>query len=292
MNYPIIDTHCHLYFPALDKIRGEAIQRAKEHNVQIQIQVGCDEISSLSAIRIAQKHDGYYATLGLHPSDVMNLGRPTPHRISGFEDYSIQAKNLDQLVEWFEQTLANYSEKIVAFGETGFDFHHGNKEKHSQRQKAAFLSHIKLAQKHEKTLIIHTREAREETLQFFEENKALFQYKNGTPMRVVVHCFCENAEFANIVTEKYGFYLGIGGIATYPKSETIREAIKSTPLKYLVTETDAPFLTPHKARKEFKNNEPGFLPEVVELIANIKEKPVQEVGEQLFENGKRLFNLK
>ena len=110
-------------------------------------------------------------------------------------------------------------------------------------------------------------------------------------LRGVIHCFCEDKNFAQEVITQYGFFLGIGGIATYPKSTEIRAAIKATPLKFLVTETDAPFLVPQKHRSNHKINEPAFLTEVVEMIAQIKGKKKDEVAGILFENAKRLFEI-
>jgi TatD DNase family protein len=113
---------------------------------------------------------------------------------------------------------------------------------------------------------------------------------HGVP--AVVHCFSEDAHFAQIMTEEYGFFLGIGGVATYPKSENVREAIRKTPLEFLLTETDAPFLVPQKMRKQGeKRNDASNLPEVVQLISELKGMDEVECGNILFANAKRFYGV-
>ncbi len=291
--YPIADTHTHLYFPSFDRNQKEVIERAEKYGVKLQVQIGCDEMSSLAALKLAETHDNFYATLGLHPTDVEHLGKPAQHRISGFEGYQPQTHNVDAILWWFEDKFQENknSDKIVGFGETGFDFYHNDTLELRELQADSFLGHIKLARKFERALVVHTREARDETLDFLEANKDLLVYKDGTPMRGVIHCFTEDLEFARIVTQEYGFFIGIGGIATYPKTESVREVIRNIPLEYIVTETDAPFLVPQGFKNQHKINEPSFLTDVVELIAEQKNRPPEATAEILFHNAKRLFAL-
>ena len=177
--FPIADTHSHTYFPALDKFRETAIKHAEEAGVCLQVQVGCDEVSSLAALELAKKHKNHYSSLGLHPTDVQNLGKPQAHRISGFENYKLQAHNLDELIAWFEKIFQENKDKIVAYGETGFDFYHADSPELRKQQEASFLRHIELADKYNRALIIHTRSAREETLHFLEKYKKMFYYSNN-----------------------------------------------------------------------------------------------------------------
>ena len=306
MKYPIADTHTHLYFPAFQKRREESIQKAKVKGVKLQIQIGCDEMSSLAALDLAKTRDDFYATLGLHPCDVHLLGKPAVHRIDGYEGYKPKAQNLEQLITWFEKTFEANQEKIVGFGETGFDFYHKDTPEIRELQKVSFLRHIELARKFDRTLVVHTRSAKQEMLEFLREHKSLLCYedgaekspqppfKKGAPnrMRGVIHCFSEDAKFAEEVTQEYGFFLGVGGVATYKNAESVREAIKATPLEYIVTETDAPFLVPQAYKNKARTCESAFLDSVVELIAELKGQRAEEVGEVLFENAKRLFNIR
>ena len=132
---------------------------------------------------------------------------------------------------------------------------------------------------------MHTRDAAEQTLEFLKTEKP--------DVRSIIHAFSEGPDFAREMTNKYGFYLGIGGVATYPKMKMVREAIKTTPIEFLLTETDAPFLTPHQARKSgVKMNSPQYLPEVVQLIAELKNMDAEECAAQLFENAQKCFGLK
>ncbi len=289
--YPIADTHTHLYFPAFDRTQKEVIERAEKYGVQMQVQIGCDEMSSLAALKLAEANENFYATLGLHPTDVEHLGKPAQHRISGFEGFRPQAHNVQDLLIWFEKKFQENPNKIVGFGETGFDFYHNDTLELRELQAESFLGHVRLARRFERALVVHTRDARDETLDFLEENKDLLRYENGEKMRGVIHCFTEDAEFARIVTQEYGFFIGIGGIATYPKAENVREAIKNTPLEYIVTETDAPFLVPQGFKNQHKINESSFLTDVVELIAELKNRPLEETANILFDNAKRLFAL-
>ncbi len=287
--YPIIDTHTHCYFPAIEKDQAAIFRKCEEAGVKIQVQIGCDEISSLAALSLAQKFKGHYATLGLHPCDVKNVGIKNEeyHRYKGFEAYDLKATNFEQLFALFTDIYEKNKDHIVGFGETGFDLFHENSEEILALQKTAFRQHLNLCETYQKPIIIHTREAREVTLNFLEK-----EMPNRKNIRGVIHCFSEDAGFAEIVTKQYGFFLGIGGVLTYNKTEAIREAVKKTPIEYLVTETDSPFLVPRKAKnKKQRINYPGLLPEVIELIADIKNIDPDTCGHILFENGKRLFNL-
>ncbi len=281
----IADTHTHFYFPNFDGEREESYRLDKEAGVKFQIQIGADEISTRAAITLTKRFSNFYATIGIHPDDVPLIGKPSEYRVSGFENFTDTAANVEELFEVFEALYLENKEKIVGFGETGFDFVQEKNEQIYQNQKDVFLRHLKLAQKFDKALVIHSRGAREETLGFFED------YLSKKKVRGVVHCFCEDPEFAKLATEKYGLFLGIGGVLTYKNTDKIKEAIKQTPLEYLVTETDAPFLTPFNFRKKNKTNNSRFIIEVIEKLAEIKERPVEEVAEILFENSKRCFQI-
>ena len=286
--YPIIDTHTHSYFPSMEKDQDVIFKKCEEAGVAVQIQIGCDELSSLAALSLAKKHDEFYATLGLHPCDVKNIGKfdPKLHRYPGIDKLKPKAKNFDELFEVFSEVFENNSEKIVGFGETGFDLYHENSQEILELQKENFTRHLDLCEKYNKPVVIHTRNAHKVTLETLE---AELPKRN---IRGVVHCFCEDTHFAEIVTQKYGLFLGIGGVLTYNNTEKIREAVINTPIEYLVTETDSPFLVPRKAKnKKNKIKHPGLLPEVIELIAELKGMEAEECANILFENGKRLFEV-
>lgn len=286
MPFPIADTHTHLHFSAFDKDRKKVITRSKEAGVNLQVQIGCDELSSLSALELAKKHDDFYATLGIHPADVLDCFKEDKlFRCQGFENYKLQNKTFDDLFSWFEKLTTENPTKIVGFGETGFDLYHQNSPEIYKLQKEVFLRHLELAKKFQKPLVIHGRNANEEMKSFFTEN-----IKKGN-VGGVIHCFCEDLAYGKFFTEEFGFSLGIGGILTYPNAEKTREAVREIPLEFLVTETDAPFLVPQSLRKNEKRNESTFLPEVIELIANLKNIPVEKCAKFLFANAQRLFQI-
>ncbi len=282
----IADTHTHLHFSSFDKDREKVVARCRETGVDLQIQIGCDELSSLSALELAKKHDNFYATLGVHPSDVLDCFNPDKlFRSQGYENYELQNKNFADLFTWFTKLTTENPDKIVGFGETGFDLYHQNSPEIYKIQKEVFLSHLKLAKKFKKPLIIHGRNANEEMKSFFTENIKAGEV-NG-----VIHCFCEDLDYGKFFVDKFGFFLGVGGILTYPNAEKTREAIKEIPLEFLVTETDSPFLVPQSLRKTEKRNESSFLPEVIELIAELKKTPTEKCAEILFNNAQRLFQI-
>jgi len=280
----IVDTHAHLYFSQFDKDRDLSVKNAEKSGVKFQIQIGCDEISSLAALNLSKNYKNFYSTLGLHPSEVLNIGKKTKfHKYQDFENYLPKAKNLDELIEIFEKIYLENKEKIVGFGETGFDFYHHKKSEIFELQKKSFRAHLELSKKYNLALIIHTRSARNETLEFLNQN---FTQK----IKGVCHCFCEDLEFAKMITEKLGLFLGIGGVATYKNSQNIREVIKKIPLEFLVTETDCPFLVPQNfSKKGIKRNEPKFLSEIIKLIAQEKNIQLEACADILFKNSKKLF---
>ena len=287
MNHLIIDTHAHTYFGHFDKDRDQIITRARQAGVESQIQIGCDEISSLAAIELARKEDNFYATIGIHPCDIAPFfeGNFNDHRIQGFEDYQRKAHSLDEMFELFEQMYAENKDVIVGVGETGFDRYHDNREELYKWQKESFRKHIAFSQKHDLPLVIHTRNSTQELLDFMETD---FTEKN---LNGVVHCFCEDIATARIITEQYGFYLGIGGIITYSGANGLREAVKNTPLKYLLSETDAPFLPPVKYKRKHTRNSSAALPEIITTIAEVKNIDVNEVAITLRENARTLFGV-
>jgi TatD DNase family protein len=280
----IADTHTHLYFQSFDRDRSKVIQQNKASGIALEIQIGVDEVSSMAALDLAQKNDHMYCTLGVHPCDVDRCFSPVSAYIpTNFKPYTLQAKNFDELFTLFEAVTIKNPEKVVGFGETGFDLYHRNTPELFHLQKEIFLRHITLAQKYQKPIIVHGRNSHQEMLDFFD------QKVSPGSVRGVIHCFSEGIEYAKYMTQNYGFLLGIGGIATYPKAQNVRLAIAETPIEFLITETDSPFLPPQKKKSYYKRNQSSFLPEVIELIARIKNIPLDECGEILFENAQRFF---
>lgn len=284
-NFSIIDTHTHGYFPGWNN-REMMFERARQAGVMAQIQIGCDERSTYRAIELAQQNGDFYASVGVHPNDVKYVGNPNPEYRIPDSTYEPVAKTPEELFELFDKWIEENKENVVGVGECGFDFYHDAKDEYFEAQEEVFLKHVELAKKHDLPLIVHTRNATEETIEFFKKHIV------GTGLRGVVHCFSEDLAAAKFFTEEAGFLLGIGGIVTYKKSDELREVVREIGLKYLVTETDAPFLTPQEWRKGNSINEPAALVEVVKMIAEVREEDTEKVAKALVKNGVNLFKLK
>lgn len=288
MSYPIIDTHTHLYFDSFDENRLQVIQDCRDAKVVQQVQIGCDEVSSLAAIALARKESGFFATIGLHPCDVADLFEKnlSNNRIKGFEQYKRKARNLDELFSWFENLYKQNTDIIVGIGETGFDRYHDTREMVFDWQNQSFLSHLELAEACKLPLIIHSRAASHELIGFMKKNIKKNLHRG------VVHCFAEDTSLAKILTQDFGFFLGIGGVVTFDNAKKLHQAIIETPLEYLVTETDSPFLAPKQFKKNIgRINNASSLREVVQKIADLKNLDEVLVGETLFANGQRLFGV-
>ncbi len=272
----IFDTHTHDYFSTFDADRNTMLSDDFNAGVQHKIQIGCDIDTSSQAIALAKTDTRMFATVGLHPchveENVQNAHTTTP---------------LEHCFTYFEKELQNNTDnKIIGIGETGFDFYHKDTPEMRKQQKLSFEKHIDLCKKYSLPIIIHTRGARDETLEFLENNPIT----RNKEITGVIHCFSENAEFAKSITDKFNFFISIGGAATYPKSHEIRDAIKNTPIEYIVTETDSPYLAPQSVRG--KRNQSKNIKEVIELIAEIKQIDTEHCADILFHNAQRLFSIK
>ncbi len=251
----IIDTHSHLQFDAFDADRDQVIKRMLAENIQC-INVGCSLDSSKKAVALAEKHEGFYAAIGLHPTDA---GEP-------FDVAQYRA-------------LAQ-SKKVVAIGEIGLDFFH--KPYDEQKQKDIFLQQLALAEELNLPVIIHCRAAHEQMIEILR-NQKLARLPAGR--QGVIHCFTGTLEQAQKYVE-LGFYLGIGGIIF---KFNIDKVIQETPLAKLLIETDCPFLTPAGAPE--KRNEPIFMKYTIEKIAQLKNISPEMVASATTENAKKLFGV-
>lgn len=286
----IIDTHIHSYFPQIQKDWEAVLDSCRHAGVTHQIQIGVDEISTMAALKLAQENSGMYATIGLHPCDVDQVGvyNPDYHRYDGLRDYRPQTTDLDSFFMWLEDRYLENQDQVVGFGETGFDLYHRDTPELLEIQTQSFHRHVDLCEKYGKTLVIHNRNSQAVCLDFL--TKRLGAQKPN--FKTIIHCFAEDAAYAQIMTERFGFFLGIGGTVTYPKNTHIQEAVKATPIEFLVTETDGPFLPPHPQRqKGIKTNISAYIPEVITKIAELKNMDRAECEAILFENGKRAFGI-
>ncbi len=254
------DIHSHINFPEYDKDREEVLARLKETKTKT-IVVGTDLESSRRALALAEAHDEICACVGVHPVD-------NPTRVFD-EELSTLAKH----------------PSVVAIGECGLDFFHADKsdEKEITRQKELFLAHINLAVAHDKPLMIHSRSAYRELLDILES----LAKEKGEKLRGDVHFFAGDVDtarrFFNI-----GFTISFTGVITFARDYD--EVIRFSPLSMILSETDAPYVTPTPYRG--KRNEPSYVSEVVKKIAEIRGEDFSVVRKTLVENAFRVFNLK
>ena len=179
----------------------------------------------------------------------------------------------------YDTLLAKASNpEVVAIGETGLDYFYSADTK--EVQLASFVDHIKVANALQKPLIIHTRDAREDTLSLLKEHK-------NPETKGVLHCFTESLDMA-LAAIDMGFYVSISGIVTFNSADELREVVKALPMERLLIETDSPWLAPVPPRG--KQNQPGFVVEVAEFIASVKGVTVEELARQTTENFYTLFS--
>lgn len=228
----MIDTHCHLYkeyYEDLDLI----INKIKDANIKAIIVNGCDMNSNLEVLELVKKYDIVYGALGFHPTELDEV-------------------NIDDL-EWLEEHIND--DKIVALGEIGLDYHYDNTDK--EKQQYFFKKQLDIANKYNKPIIVHTRDSIQDTYDILEKSNC----------RGSIHCYTGSVEMAHKFID-LGFYLGIGGVVTFKNAKNIIKVIEECDLKYILLETDAPYLTPEPYRK-YKNDS-SYLPVIVDKIAEIK----------------------
>ncbi len=249
-----IDTHCHPFAQPFDEDRKEMLERARAAGVEKMIVVGFDPKTNRQALELARDNEDMWATLGVHPCDCDEL---TPEELA-----------------WIEEE-AGANPRVIAIGETGLDYFH--KDQPEALQHEAFRKHIQLANKLDLPLIVHSREAAEDTLRLLVEEEA---------KHVVFHCYTYDYEFGKKVWDR-GYYTSFSGILTYPSAKEIREAATQGPLDLMLIETDCPYLAPQSIRG--KRNEMAFVREVGKELARLRGMPEEAAAEQLRGNVTILF---
>ena len=237
--HPVVDTHCHL--DATHELSGlqpaDALARAAAVGVPRVVQVGCDVPSSAWAVEAADRLAGVVAAVALHPNDAARLG--------------------DDLTAGLEGIAALAGRPGVrAVGETGLDFFRTPDAEGQARQREAFAAHIALARAHDLTLVVHDRDAHAAVLDVLDAE--------GVPDRVVMHCFSGDAAFARACLDR-GAHLSFAGPVTFKPNHHLREALALTPPDRLLTETDAPYLTPVPLRG--RPNASYLVPHTVRFLA-------------------------
>jgi TatD DNase family protein len=294
----IIDTHSHISFKAYNADREEVIKRTREEGV-VCIDVGTKYETSKAAVELAEKNEGIYAAIGMHPihikTDLLKL--KTDEEEGAFvplgEEYDAEKY----------RKLALSNDRVVAIGEIGLDYYYKPKttsrlEQFKELQRKVFIEQLDLAKELDLPVIIHCRMAHTDVIeiisnfQFSISNE--FPNQNDQKLRGVIHCFTGNWEQAQKYME-LGFYLGINGIIF---KFDINEVIKKAPLDKILVETDCPYLTPLPAVALAKagidgyvRNEPIFVKHVIQKIAELKGMSFEEIASATTANTKKLFRI-
>lgn len=249
----LTDTHCHL--DMLEDVDG-VLERMRAAGVELCVTIGVDPASNERAVELAEAHAQVWATVGLHPHDAR--------------------LRTDQIMARIAELAAR--PRVVGVGEAGLDYHYDNSPREQQR--AVFAEHIRLANELGTTLVIHTREAWDDTFAILADE--------GVPERVVFHCFTGGPREAERAVE-IGAVLSFSGVVTFNNARAVQEAARITPLDRIVVETDAPFLTPVPHRGE--RNEPAYVPLVAHHIARIRNVSFEQVVASIERVTSTLFRL-
>jgi TatD DNase family protein len=282
----LIDTHCHVHFNAFKEDASEVIKHALEKGVFMNL-VGTQKDTSQNGVIMAEKFEGTYASVGLHPV----------HLISQYvdeEESSFRTREEEFDYEFYKKLAQN--PKTIAIGECGLDLYRipegMSAEDVLAKQVPVFRAQYALAQEMKLPLAIHVRDAYSEMLEVLR-----LELREGkeSQVRGVVHCYIGNWENAAQFLD-LGLYLGFTGIITFPPKKAdpkaqldLLEAVKNCPLDRIVLETDSPYLAPGKYRG--KRAEPWMVEEVAKKIAEIKNLSFEEVAEQTTRNAQKLFNI-
>lgn len=253
----LVDTHTHLDAQQFDEDREETIARAVEQGVTRLINIGFNRETIPTTMKLAETYDFIYAAIGWHPQDAITMK--------------------DEDLDWIAELCRH--EKVVAIGEIGLDYYWDTSPKDVQH--AVFRRQIGLARELGMPVVIHNRDAHEDTIRILREEKA---HEVGG----VMHSFSGSWETAKLCLNM-GFHLSFGGPITFKNAKQPKEVLKQTPIDRLLLETDAPYLTPHPYRG--KRNESAYVNLVAEAAAELKGVPFQEIAEKTTRNALERFGI-
>ncbi|WP_114391652.1 TatD family hydrolase [Oleisolibacter albus] len=256
----LVDSHCHLDFPDFAPERDAVVERARAAGLGLMLTI-CTHVSKFQQVHdVALAYPDVYCTVGIHP-----------HHALDEWDHSDPA-TLAALAQW---------PKVVGIGETGLDYFYDQSPRAVQQD--SFRRHLQVCRETGLPVIVHTRDAEEDTIRILREEGA------GQPggVRGLLHCFSSSRQLAEQALE-VGFYISFSGILTFKKSDAVREAASIVPLDRLLVETDAPYLAPVPLRG--KRNEPAFTVHTAELLADLKGVSYADLEAATTANFLRLFD--
>lgn len=264
-----VDTHLHVADSKFDADRQTVITQAQEAGVSLLIEIAESPESWDAAVALTEKYPFVFASLGIHPHHAHEAGPDRWPELS------------KKLREHFKRP------KVVALGEFGLDYFRMQNTK--EQQDYLFRQQLDLAKELKKPIVIHCRDAHEDTQKALAEYYPETSYEKICPTpNGTIHCFSGNWEDAQFYLAR-GFVLGIDGPVTYPNSKILKENVTRMPLERMVLETDSPYLPPQTHRGE--RNEPAHIPAIAAQVADLKHKSLEEVGRQTTLNAKALFRI-
>jgi TatD DNase family protein len=257
-----VDSHCHIDGPEYDADRADVIMRAHDAGVLTMLNVGTGDPHTdafARAVKLAEQNESIYAAIGVHPHD---------------------AKLFDETAERHLIDLAQQSRRVIAWGEIGLDYHYD----HSPReiQQTVFRRQLQIARRLNLPVVIHSREADDDTIQVIREELS------GAQRAGVLHCFGGSLQMAQEAIA-LGFYISFAGNLTFKKAEDLRTIARQLPLNRLLVETDCPYLTPVPFRG--KRNEPARVVETARCLAELREISIEAIATTTTENFCRLFGV-
>ncbi len=252
----IVDSHCHLDYPSLAEDEAGVVARANAVGVGLMVHIAAKRSGWPVGIVLAERRPEIVCAVGVHPHEAGREGLDDP----------------GPLVD-----LAGRP-RVVAIGESGLDYFYDFSPR--DRQAASFRAHVRAARETGLPLVVHTRDADDDTMDLLEAELA------EGPFISVIHCYSSSRRLAERAVAS-GFYLGLGGILTFKRSDELRATVRDMPLDRLLLETDAPYLAPVPVRG--KTNEPAYTAHVAKVLAEVKELPVAEVERATTDNFFRLF---
>lgn len=259
----IFETHAHLDDARFDEDREEVLASLPEKGIKRVINVGASIESTKTTLALAGAHDDVYAAVGVHPSDIEGLNEET--------------------FAWLtEQTGLS---KTVAVGEIGLDYYWDKEPEVQERQRYWFRRQLELAKQAELPVIIHSRDAAEDTMRILKEF-GQWEIKSRPKACGVIHCYSYSPQMAREFV-KMGYYIGVGGVVTFKNAKKLKETVQAIPLERILLETDCPYMAPEPHRG--KRNDSGYLPYIVEKIAELKGVTREEVEQVTWDNAMRLF---
>lgn len=254
----IFDSHAHYDDEKFAPDRDELLSSLLDNNITKLVNVGASVRGCHDSLALANKYDFIYASLGIHPEEVLEYN--------------------EQDIAWIEEHI--HDDKVVSVGEIGLDYNFCDEPANIVLQKELFINQLKLAKKYNKPVIIHSRDACEDTMSILREY--------ATELKCVIHCFSYSPEVAAEYV-KMGYYIGVGGVVTFKNSKKLVDTVKAIPIERILLETDCPYLAPEPNRG--KRNDSSNLRYVAEKIAEIKGISVEEVEDITLRNTLEFYDI-